>query len=266
MLVSRYIVYFYIYSFMGWVYETIAMTIWTKKWDNRGFLFEPILPIYGIGAVGITGIVEYCSVNDIVWTWKHLFVVAFFGSIILEYFTGWFLEKVFHAYWWTYSNVPFNIKGRVCLPASIGFGIAGLVIVYYIYPFTRNITCGFEPLTIEVMSLIITGIVASDTALTVSVLINFEDKMVKLDNTINKNMTYIIESMKEKVHLGSHNKDLNEDDKNVLDATIKLMNNNQRSVIRRIGGFRRKEYLKRFEYVLRSIKDRKEKYEIENDI
>lgn len=113
MLVSRYIVYFYIYSFMGWVYETIAMTIWTKKWDNRGFLFEPILPIYGIGAVGITGIVEYCSVNGIVWTWKHLFVVAFFGSIILEYFTGWFLEKVFHAYWWTYSNVPFNVKGRV---------------------------------------------------------------------------------------------------------------------------------------------------------
>ena len=81
MWISRYFVYFVIFSFFGWIYESIYCTIKSKRWENRGFLYGPLCPIYGAGGVGIT-------------------------AIVLEYGTSWTLEKLFHAYWWDYSEMP----------------------------------------------------------------------------------------------------------------------------------------------------------------
>lgn len=39
MIVLEYFIWFILFGFMGWVYESLAMTIWTGKWENRGFLF-----------------------------------------------------------------------------------------------------------------------------------------------------------------------------------------------------------------------------------
>lgn len=55
------------------------------------------------------------------------------GSIVLEYGTSWAFEKLFHAYWWDYSSMPLNINGRVCFPYSVGFGVAGLIVVYLLH-------------------------------------------------------------------------------------------------------------------------------------
>ena len=54
MWLSRYVCLFFIYSVLGWFYECTYCTIRTKKWENRGFLFGPICPIYGCGAVTVS--------------------------------------------------------------------------------------------------------------------------------------------------------------------------------------------------------------------
>ena len=88
--------------------------------------------------------------TDATFTWWQIFLVAFLGSIVLEYGTSWALEKLFHAYWWDYSSMPLNINGRVCFPYSVGFGVAGLIVVYFIAPFTnltsRKLSDHFLPL------------------------------------------------------------------------------------------------------------------------
>ena len=133
MWLSRYFVYFIIFSCMGWIYESIYCTIRAKKWENRGFLYGPLCPIYGAGGVAITAIADLISAHtDATFTWWQIFLVAFLGSIVLEYGTSWALEKLFHAYWWDYSSMPLNINGRVCFPYSVGFGVAGLIVVYFI--------------------------------------------------------------------------------------------------------------------------------------
>ena len=139
MWISKYFVYFVIFSVMGWIYESAFCTIKTGKWQNRGFLYGPLCPIYGVGAASITFIVDEAEAHGLSEPagWQ-IFLVAFFGSIVLEYVTSYVLEKLFHAYWWDYSDVPLNINGRVCLPASIGFGIAGLIVVYGIAPLTKQ--------------------------------------------------------------------------------------------------------------------------------
>ena len=43
---------------MGWIYESIYCTIRAKKWENRGFLYGPLCPIYGAGGVAITAIAD----------------------------------------------------------------------------------------------------------------------------------------------------------------------------------------------------------------
>ena len=147
MWLSRYFVYFIIFSCMGWIYESIYCTIRAKKWENRGFLYGPLCPIYGAGGVAITAIADFISAHtDATFTWWQIFLVAFLGSIVLEYGTSWALEKLFHAYWWDYSSMPLNINGRVCFPYSVGFGVAGLIVVYFIAPFTKLITGWMSPI------------------------------------------------------------------------------------------------------------------------
>ena len=45
---------FIIYSFGGWIVECIWTLIGKRKFENRGFLFSPICPIYGVGCFSRT--------------------------------------------------------------------------------------------------------------------------------------------------------------------------------------------------------------------
>ena len=199
MWLSRYFVYFIIFSCMGWIYESIYCTIRAKKWENRGFLYGPLCPIYGAGGVAITAIADFISAHtDATFTWWQIFLVAFLGSIVLEYGTSWALEKLFHAYWWDYSSMPLNINGRVCFPYSVGFGVAGLIVVYFIAPFTKLITGWMSPIWYEFFSLLLMGFLAVDTAITVSALTDFSRTIVNLQNNFNTYMDEVVEEVKER--------------------------------------------------------------------
>ena len=201
MLISKYFVYFVVFSFMGWIYETIYCTIKGGKWENRGFLYGPICPIYGVGADGITivtDIISYFNKGEANYEWWHVFVISFFGSIVLEYVTSWVLEKQFHAVWWDYSNIPLNIHGRVCLPASIGFGVAGLLVVYFIAPFTAGMSKAIPPLAMEGLSLVFMSLVTIDMTLTVNALTNFSHYVIAFEDELNAHMDAFVNGIQEK--------------------------------------------------------------------
>ena len=85
MLLCRWLVYFVIYSFLGWVYETIVCTIRWKKWENRGFLYGPICPIYGTGAVGSMIVIDIVDQRGISYSWWQVFIFSMLASIVLEF-------------------------------------------------------------------------------------------------------------------------------------------------------------------------------------
>lgn len=199
MWLSRYFVYFSIFSCMGWIYESIYCTIRAKKWANRGFLYGPMCPIYGAGGVGITAIADIIEIHTtLTFEWWQIFLVAFFGSIILEYGTSWALEKMFHAYWWDYSDKPLNVNGRICLPYSIAFGVAGLLVVYIIAPFTKFMTSWMTPVLYEFFSLLFMGVISVDTAITVSALTDFSRTIIRMQTTFNSYMDGIVAEVQEK--------------------------------------------------------------------
>lgn len=125
-----YFILFIAYSFFGWLLEVIGKLIEQKKFINRGFLIGPYCPIYGTGAILITFLLKKYTEDSIT-----LFIMAILVCGTLEYLTSYFMEKIFHARWWDYSQRKFNINGRVCLNTIIPFGLLGMFIMYVSNPF-----------------------------------------------------------------------------------------------------------------------------------
>lgn len=129
-----YILFFFVYSFLGWCLEVICKLITEKRFINRGILIGPICPIYGYGILIMTLFFRK-YLNDPI----TLFILIIVSCSILEYFTSYFLEKVYHTRWWDYSTKKFNINGRICLETMIPFAILGLLIMNYMNPIVFNL-------------------------------------------------------------------------------------------------------------------------------
>lgn len=174
MEISELVIYFFIYSIIGWIYEIIYKTIRTKRWNNPGFLYGPYCPIYGVGAVLCILLLQNSNKGQI-------FLIGALGSAVLEYVTAWVLEKMFHARWWDYSKVPFNINGYICLPASFGFGVVAILVINIIYPNVKMIIDYLPDVLQEWMALILVALISSDITLSISSLTNIEKKMADLE-------------------------------------------------------------------------------------
>lgn len=171
MLILKYILWLIVYSVAGWVYETVLCSVQEKKFVNRGFLNGPYCPIYGFGAI--------LDILLIGWI-ANPFLLFFAGMLVtctLEYFTAWLLEVLFHAKWWDYSYMRFNIKGRVSLLGAVAFASFSVVLILFIHPFVRMQTARLpDPAVLLVTSLLLFLILA-DTVLTVVRFTGFQSKL-----------------------------------------------------------------------------------------
>ena len=198
MIIAKYFVEFIVYSFLGWVYECTYCSIKSRHFSNGGFLYGPVCPIYGFGAIGCSIVFGNFSltIGGKTPLWE-IFVICAFGSAILEYATSYFLEKRFNAMWWDYSNTPLNLNGRICLPATLGFGLAGMLIVKFVLPVSENIKGQMEPVFAEILALFLMGVLAADTALTVQSLVDLTQKLdnfeLGFNNKVEENIKAIYE-------------------------------------------------------------------------
>ena len=220
---------------MGWIYETLFCTIKTGEWDNRGFLFGPVCPIYGTGTVTIITIVGLANEGGLSMLPWQVFLISVVGSAILEYVTSWALEKLFHAVWWDYSHLPLNLHGRISLFTSLGFGGGGLLIVYVLAPFTANVMDSVSPILAECLALVFVFILAVDVTLTVTVLHHFDQMVVRLDESFNQNMDSFVDgaaNRASKIKLGIVDK------KNQVEEQVGLLSQFAKKTIRRAYSFK----------------------------
>ena len=180
-----FLTYFIIYSFAGWVLDSVSKSIAQKKLVNSGFLNGPICPIYGFGAL-----IMLLSLNALREKPLILFIAAFIMLSAWEYIVGVLLEKIFKTKYWDYSHLKFNFQGRICLKNSIYWGILGVVFICYIHPF-------IEYLDIILGITIIVDLIVSAIAVT-----NFETMI----NKINDMGITIKEKVKELKELKDKNK------------------------------------------------------------
>ena len=167
---------FIIYAFIGWCTEVSYAALDTGKFVNRGFLNGPYCPIYGCGVVIVVAILTPLKENLLI-----LFAGSFLLTSVLEYITGYILEKVFHNKWWDYSDKPFNIKGYVCLKFSIYWGLACTFIMDIIHPIIYA-AIRFIPCVLGVVLLsIIMCVFAADCIITVTTILKFNKRLKVMD-------------------------------------------------------------------------------------
>lgn len=121
--------YFLIYSFLGWVLESVYKSLLTRKIVNSGFITGPFCPIYGFGAV-----ILYIFLDGFKSNLVLVFVISLVVFTIWEFLVGYFLEKVFNTKYWDYSNEKFNWCGRICLHMSLVWGLLGVFFIYVLHP------------------------------------------------------------------------------------------------------------------------------------
>ena len=230
MMISILVCLFITYSFVGWIYESFFCTVTSGKWENRGFLYGPVCPIYGTGAVAISMIMRAMESSGAAAEPWIIFVISVLGSVVLEFTTSWVLEKLFHAVWWDYSNLPFNVQGRISLFSSLGFGFAGLLVVYVIAPFTEEIIQDIPPAAAEVLALIFVFVFAVDLTLTVSALLDFDQAVIRMENAFNQNMDSIVDDAVSRT--SKIRQDIAER-RNLIDMQIRQVNESARAAIRR---------------------------------
>jgi len=126
----RILVYFIIYSFIGYIVETLfALVNYNVLESRKSFLYGPFCGIYGLGAIVLILSLKYFRKNN-----YTLFLGGFLVGGILEYIISFLGEVLFDARWWDYSDRFLNINGRVCLLYSLFWGILALILMKIINP------------------------------------------------------------------------------------------------------------------------------------
>lgn len=193
-------IWFILYSMMGWIMETFYCSLKSLKWNNRGMLMGPYCPIWGVGAILD---ILICGGQQNPWI---VFYVCMFGSAILEYVTSYATERLFHAVWWDYSRLPFNLNGRICLSCSLSFGIGGIAVLYGVQPYMVMFTNAIPLLWQEVIALLFMAFFAVDCALTADSLISLNVKLdaaIKaIDSQISERYETFIENTKQNLSEG----------------------------------------------------------------
>lgn len=117
---------FLVYSFIGWIIETVAGSVKWHRFVNRGFFTGPFCFVYGFSAVLMT-----MTLWELENQWFFLFSGCALQATLIEWLTGKFLERLNHHKWWDYSNKKFNFDGYICLQYTLLWGVLGCIAMKY---------------------------------------------------------------------------------------------------------------------------------------
>lgn len=178
---------FFLYCFLGWIYETSLVSIKQKCFINRGFLNGPVIPLYGTGAT-----IVYLALTPVK---DNCFLVFFGGCVlatVLEYFTSYVMEKLFHAKWWDYSSQRFNFQGRISLSASLLWGILSVVLLTVFKPFTDRILF-LVPKEITIYACYAAVVLfVCDLAVTISETLHLDQKLAEMQKMRQEFEDYLV--------------------------------------------------------------------------
>lgn len=187
---EEYVICFFVYGFLGYLCEVIYCSIGQKKLVNRGYLYMPICPIYGYGAIII--ILSMTPLFDRNM-WYLVLLCGILLTSTLEYLTSYVMEILFHMRWWDYSKRKFNINGRVCLRNSLMFGALVMVVMYGIQPYLLKWIQLISPQYLRIVGGILLLAMIIDTIFSTIKNVNLSKMVAKISSFIDEASEIIIE-------------------------------------------------------------------------
>lgn len=174
--ILQWIAFFYIYCFFGWCFESGYASIKERKLTNRGFLRGPYIPIYAFGAIFVLIITDNFQGN--------IFEVYFSGMIaatILEYITGYVMERLFKVKYWDYSDHKLNLSGYISLSTSIAWGFLSLLLTNFLQVNVYNFVSKISDQNLKNSIIVVSIIFFSDLILSIKAAFNLAKAYAALE-------------------------------------------------------------------------------------
>lgn len=171
---SQWVMFFYIYCFVGWVWESVYVSVCTRKLVNRGFLKGPFLPIYGSGAICI--LIVTIPFRD---SLPLMCLIGMVSATVLEYVTGAVMERLFRVRYWDYTGKLLNVNGYICLASVLCWGVMTGLLVEVVHPYVARAVLFVEDKYITGIVLLITPCISADFATSFHAAIRLRDILVQ---------------------------------------------------------------------------------------
>lgn len=159
---NRYLFYFLTFSFIGWVFETLAVFVTSGKLTARGYFFIgprlieafktsnfnlfslpgpgpvifglPAIEMYGIGGLLIIILLKRYK-SSLLKTFVYGALVMTVFELIGSYWCDFFLGRKY----WNYHKEFLNFEGRICLQSSIAWGILAVIAINLFEPILEKL-------------------------------------------------------------------------------------------------------------------------------
>lgn len=153
-----YILYFFLFSFFGWIMETVYAAFSYKKFVSKQTLLKsPLCPVYGIG-----GLVLMLTLTPIKDSFVLIFCGGFFAASGVEYLVAAYYEYFFGVTWWDYSSDAGNVGGKVCVFNSLIWGIVSIAFLKFVVPFSETLVKSIDVYSKAVMSVLLVSFFLKD--------------------------------------------------------------------------------------------------------
>lgn len=187
MYITELFLCFIAFSFLGWCLEVMYGMYIHKRFVNRGFLIGPLCPLYGIGCVLLYVLLRGYANDPIMLMLASMAVCS-----LLEYFASYILEKIFKTRWWDYTDMKYNINGRICLEMIVPFGLLGLLVVYFAFPFALRIIRIAPEAIIYSIAAILLVVFLVDLCVTFKVVMKFAETALAVPKDMTEEITKFV--------------------------------------------------------------------------
>lgn len=177
----EWLLFFYIYCFFGWCFESTYVSIKSRKFVNRGFMNGPFLPIYGTGAIVVLFVTIPLKGNEVL-----VYVCGALAATLLELVTGICMEALFKVRYWDYSNQKFNFMGHICLSSTIAWGFLSLAMVNVFHKPIDRFVMGMDSNVVTWLTLALTIYVVADFSLSFKTAMDLKVILTRVENVKNE--------------------------------------------------------------------------------
>lgn len=171
---SQWVLFFYIYCFLGWVWESVYVSVKEKHLVNRGFLKGPLLPIYGSGAICV--LVVTIPFRESI---PLMCLSGMAAATVLEYMAGAVMEKLFHVRYWDYSDKFMNLNGHICLASTLCWGVMTVLVVEVLQVYVEKLVLSLDKGIVETVVILVTPFVTADAVTSFRAAIRLRDVLIQ---------------------------------------------------------------------------------------